>query len=115
MKIYANGIELKFSSQLDKDIAEDIDSWSAEQWNYKWSSQYGSKDWSLEDPAKQGRDKVSIKKVKLFSNAKGVFLYMDNLRPVHSMAIRYNLDTKTQKIFKGTFHLTINEIGPPYE
>jgi len=115
MKIYANGIQLKFSSELDKDIAEDIDSWSAEQWNYKWSNQYGSKDWSLEDPAKQGRDKVTIKKVKLLSNAKGVFLYMDNLRLVHSMAIRYNLDTKTQKIFKGTFHLTINEIGPPYE
>ena len=115
MKIYANGIELKFSSKLDRDIAEDIDSWSAEQWNYKWSSQYGSKDWSIEDPTKQGRDKVTIKRVKLLPNAEGVFLYVDNLRPVHSMAIKYNLDTQERKLFKGVFHLTINNLGPLYE
>ncbi len=115
MKIYANGVELKFSSKLDRDIAEDIDSWSAEQWNYKWSSQYGSKDWSIKEPAKQGRDKVAIKRVKLLPNAQGVFLYVDNLRPVHSMAIKYNLDTQERKLFKGVFHLTINKIGPLYE
>ena len=115
MKVYTNGIRLNFSTALDKKIAEDIDSWSAEQWNYKWSSQYGSKDWSVKDPAKQGRDEVFIKNAKLLPNGKDVFLHMENVMPVHSMAIKYNLDTKEGKIFKGTFHLTVNKAGPIFE
>jgi hypothetical protein len=115
MKVCTNGIRLNFSTALDKKIAEDIDSWSAEQWNYKWTSQYGSKDWSVKDPAKQGRDAVSIKKAKLLPNGKDVFLHMEKVLPVHSMAIKYNLDTKEGKIFKGTFHLTVNKVGPIFE
>lgn len=115
MKVYTNGIRLNFSTALDRKIAEDIDSWSAEQWNYKWSSQYGSKDWSVKDPAKQGRDEVFIKNAKLLPNGKDVFLHMEKVLPVHSMAIKYNLDTKEGKIFKGTFHLTVNKAGPILE
>jgi hypothetical protein len=115
MKVHANGIRLTFSTPLDKKIAEDIDSWSIEQWNYKWSSQYGSKDWSVKDPAKQGRDPVKIKSIKLFSNSKSVFLQIDKVQPVHSMAIKYNLDTAKGKIFKGIFHLTVNKVGPVFE
>jgi len=115
MKVYANGVRLNFSTALDRKIAEDIDSWSAEQWNYKWTSQYGSKDWSAKDPAKQGRDAVSIKNAKLLPNGKDVFLHMEKVLPVHSMAIKYNLDTKDSRIFKGTFHLTVNKVGPVFE
>jgi hypothetical protein len=30
------------------------------------------------------------------------------------MAIRYNLDTAKGKIFKGTYHLTVNTVGKPF-
>jgi len=110
MKVHANGIRLTFSTALDKKIAEDIESWSAEQWNYKWSATYGSKDWSVKDPARQGRDKITIQSAKLLPDGKSVFLQMP-VQPVHSMAIQYNLDTAAGKIFKGTFHLTINKLG----
>ena len=115
MKVHADGIRLTFSTSLDKKIAEDTDSWSAEQWNYKWSSQYGSKDWSVKDPARQGRDSVGIKSVKLLSSGKSVFLQTDKVQPVHSMSIKYNLDTAKGKIFKGIFHLTVNKVGPAFE
>jgi glucose/arabinose dehydrogenase len=110
MKVYANGIRLTFSAALDKKIAEDIESWSLEQWNYKWTSAYGSKDWSVKNPTKQGRDVIVIQSAKLLSDGKSVFLQMP-VQPVHSMAIQYNLDTATGKIFKGTLHLTINKMG----
>jgi len=37
---------------------------------------------------------------------------MKEVKPVHSMAIRYNLDTGAGKIFKDTFYLTINKVPP---
>jgi hypothetical protein len=114
MKIHANGIRLTFSTALDKKIAEDIDSWAAEQWNYKWTAAYGSKDWSVKDPAKQGRDPITIQSAKLLPDGKSVFLQIAKVQPVHSMAIRYNLDTAKGKIFKGTYHLTVNTVGKPF-
>ena len=111
MKIHANGIRLTFSTPLDKKIAEDIDSWSAEQWNYRWTAAYGSKDWSVKDPNKQGRDPIAIKNAKLLPDGKSVFLQIAKVAPVHSMAIQYNLDTAKGKIFKGTYYLTVNEVG----
>jgi hypothetical protein len=111
MKVHANGIRLTFSTPLDKKIAEDIDSWSAEQWSYKWSSQYGSKDWSVKNPGKQGRDPVTIQSAKFLPDGKSVFLQMDKVQPVHSMAIKYNLDTVTGKIMRGEYFLTINQVG----
>ena len=114
MKVHANGIRLTFSTPLDKKIAEDIDSWSAEQWSYKWSSQYGSKDWSVKNPGKQGRDPVTIQSAKFLPDGKSVFLQMDKVQPVHSMAIKYNLDTVTGKIMRGEYFLTINQVGAAY-
>lgn len=111
MKVHANGIRLTFSVPLNKKIAEDIDSWSAEQWNYKWTSQYGSKDWSVKDPTNQGRDPLTIQSIKLLSDGKSVFLAMRKVEPVHSMAIRYNLDTATGIIMRGEYFLTINQVG----
>ena len=115
MKVHANGIRLTFSTALDKKIAEDIESWSAEQWNYKWTSAYGSKDWSVKNPAKQGRDAVTIKSAKLLPDGKSVFLQIPKVQPVHSMAIQYNLDTAAGKIFRGTFHLTVNKVGTAFK
>jgi hypothetical protein len=31
------------------------------------------------------------------------------------MAIKYNLDTAKGKIFRGTYYLTVNEVGPKFE
>ncbi len=114
MKIHANGIRLTFTTALDKKIAEDIDSWAAEQWNYKWTAAYGSKDWSVKNPNKQGRDPLVIQSAKLLPDGNSVFLQIAKVQPVHSMAIRYNLDTAKGKIFKGTYYLTVNELGKPF-
>ncbi len=112
LKVYSTGIQLTFSERLDKKIAEDVDSWAAEQWNYQWSGTYGSKDWSVKDPSKQGRDPVGILDVRLLPDGRSVFLRMNKVKPVHSMAIRYNLDTVDGEIFKNTFYLTINKVAP---
>ena len=115
MKIHSNGISLTFGTALDKNIAEKKDSWSAEQWNYKWTAAYGSKDWSVTNPNKQGRDPVSIRSAKLSPDGRTVLLQISKVVPAHSMAIKYNLDTVNGKIFRGTFHLTINQTGPAHE
>ena len=60
---------------------------------------------------KQGRDPLTIQGIKLLSDGKSVFLGIRKVEPVHSMAIRYNLDTATGIIMRGEYFLTINQVG----
>ena len=113
LAVHSNGIKLTFSKPIDRDTANDPDNWSAEQWNYRWAKEYGSKDWSVKDPAVQGRDAVTIKSAKLLADGRSVFLEIPGIQPVMSMTLRYNLDTADGKIFKGDFHLTVNRLGTP--
>ena len=66
----------------------------------------------MKDPSKQGRDSVEISEVRLLPDGRSVFLQINKVKPVHSMGIRYNLDTAAGKIFKDTFYLTINKVAP---
>ena len=56
-------------------------------------------------------DLIAIKNAKLLPDGKSVFLQIEKVAQVHSMAIQYNLDTAQGKIFKGTYNLTVNEVG----
>ena len=49
-KVISDGLELTFSQPLDPDTAEDVESYGVEQWTYRWSAAYGSKDYSVLDP-----------------------------------------------------------------
>src|SRR5205823_5720034 len=66
--VHTNGIELSFAQPLQADTAQNVDSYSIEQWNYRWTSTYGSPDYSVINPEKPGRDSVSLKSVRLSSD-----------------------------------------------
>jgi hypothetical protein len=65
----AGGLRLRFLEPLDKEIAQDGDSWAAEQWNYVYSKEYGSKEWSAVQANVEGHDAVEIKAVRLSTTA----------------------------------------------
>ena len=75
-----------FTDPLDEETAADPDSWSALQWNYKWSSEYGSRHWSVKEPDKQGHDTLGVKSAKLSEDGRSVFLEIPDLRPVMRLA-----------------------------
>jgi len=91
MHVKKDAIELGFTEPLDPEVAGDTDRWAAQQWNYLYSEKYGSPDFSVEDPKKQGRDPVDIKSVKVSTDGKKVTLEIPGLKPVMQMLIRYKL------------------------
>src|SRR5262249_15448143 len=46
LEALTDGVRIRFGRPLDKS-ATDPKAWSVEQWNYRWSGDYGSKDWSV--------------------------------------------------------------------
>ncbi len=107
----SNGVRLKFTQPLDKETAEDVDSYGAEQWNYHWSSTYGSPDFSVAHPGEEGRDAVPVKSARLLKDGRTVFLEMPELTRAMQLAVRYNLAAIDGKSFRGNLYTTVNRLG----
>jgi hypothetical protein len=103
-----NTFTITFSEPLDRELAEDIESYGAEMWNYRWTSNYGSPDFSVANPEKQGRDAVQIQSAKLQPDGKTVVLTIPTLRPAMQFALRYNLETTKGEPIQSALYATIN-------
>lgn len=107
---HSNGITLTFSQPLDRAAAEDAGSYAVRQWNYRYASAYGSKDWSVADPQKEGRDDVVVKSARLSDDGRSVFLETAPLQPVMQMEIKYSLNTADGAAMKNQLWLTLNKL-----
>jgi len=110
--VATNGIALTFSQALTTDTAADTGSYAVSQWNYKYTKEYGSADWSVVDPSKKARDTVEIKSAQLSQDGLKVFLEIPELRPVMQMEIKYNLNATSGQKVKGILYTTIHERRP---
>ncbi|MEX2215753.1 MAG: DUF6797 domain-containing protein [Phycisphaeraceae bacterium] len=111
MKATKTGIAITFTSKLDKELAQDVGSYDIEQWNYRWTQDYGSDHYKVSDPKAKGVDKVKINKATVAADGKTVFLAIDDVKPVMQMKIRYSLESDGGDAIKGEIHSTINVVG----
>lgn len=89
LSVHTNGVRLTFPDKLDPKTAEDPQRYTVEQWNYRWSADYGSQRWSVAKPEQVGQDRVPVKSAKLSADGKSVFLELADVRPVMQMQIRF--------------------------
>ena len=104
-----NGLAITFSQPLDKDSAEDPDSYFVEKWNYWYSAEYGSPEYKVSNPREEGRDPVGILSATLI-DSQTVFLELEEVSPVMQMGVHYFLDAADGTRMKSTLFHTINRI-----
>ena len=85
------GITIGFTGALDTASAGDLENYSMEQWNYRWTQNYGSGEFKVSDPAEKGHDTVEIKSVSVSTDEKHVTLVVEGLKPVMQMKITLNV------------------------
>ena len=105
-----NGVEIAFTSELDSATAADLNNYSVEQWNYLWSSDYGSPEYSVVEPKEKGHDPVEVTKVTLSPDKKTVKLTFDEIAPVMSMKIQMKLKSADGSPMEYTIYNTINKV-----
>ena len=110
VRIRPTGIEITFTAPLDISMAQDVQSYSLEQWNYRWTSNYGSKDFKPSAPDQMGHDKVEIKSAKLSADKRTVFLETGPVRPVMQSLIKLDLKTDDGAPIKYEIFHTINQV-----
>jgi len=88
------GLLVHFNFELDDELAEDPESYSIKAANIKWSQVYGSKEYLIDDPSKQGWSKLKVTSAKLQDDKKCVFLSIDNMQEMHEVKLDVDVETK---------------------
>ena len=113
--VHTNGVRVRFVTELDRAAAEDVGSYAAAHWNYRYAKQYGSKDYLPSDPEKEGHETLEVRAAKLLPDGKGVFLEIPALRTVMQFELRYSLKSAEGKSMKSELHGSINRLGAKWE
>lgn len=110
MHVTKTGVELTFTTELNKKDAEDVGNYSVKRWNYERAEHYGSPEFMVTDPEKKGREPVEVKSAKLSADGRTVTLELADVRPVMQQMIKYFITAKDGSDIKQDIVQTINAI-----
>lgn len=91
LNVTDKGIRITFTNPVDKATAGDVQNYSIQQNNYRWTENYGSPEYKVSNPEEKGRDDVPVKSVTVSEDGKSVFLEVEKLQPVMTMRIKMNI------------------------
>jgi hypothetical protein len=119
IKVQKTSLAITFTNPLEAVSAVDDQNWAIDQWNYQWTKNYGSKMYSIKNPAKVvgdkkqgefGGDVIAIKAIKLSADKKTVFIGIAGLKPVMQSRIRFNIKAADGTVLKQELFHTINRV-----
>jgi len=113
------GMKLTFTSQLDPESASNIENYAVEIWNYKWTSNYGSGEYSTlpeepgkpKDPKKKNHDPLTVKSAKVGDEGRSVFLEIEGVKPVMQMKITMRIQSAEKTPANCEIYNTIHELS----
>ncbi|WP_165073647.1 DUF6797 domain-containing protein [Paludisphaera rhizosphaerae] len=105
-----NGVVLKFNLPIDSTALAQPGSCFAQVWNYRYSPNYGSKEYSTRHPGTPGHDVLPIRSAHIVEDGKTLFLEMPELQPVDTLHMRLDIGGGApQEMFA-----TIHKLAPPF-
>ena len=113
-RTYKNGIKLTFAEKLDKSTAENIKNLFAQQWNYKYSNAYGSPEYSVKHPNREGHDVLTVKSSHLLDDAKTLFVEISDIDPAMTIHLFGNLKGAAAQSFDLNIFMTALHLEKPF-
>lgn len=112
VNVRPNGIEITFNQKLNEDIAKQLENYRIEQWNYRWTEQYGSAHWSIKNPQWEGQDTVVVQGVEISEGGKKLLLIISeaDLQPVDQMRIQLSLESENGQPYQDSMYMTIHKV-----
>jgi len=108
--VHENGIRVTFSQPLDAAAATDVKQQFAQAWNYRYSSAYGSLEYSPRHPGTPGHDYCEIARAHVLSDARSLFLEMPHLQPVNQLHLRLRVDNGLPR----DMFVTVHKLDVPF-
>jgi putative heme-binding domain-containing protein len=108
--VYRNGVLVEFTQALDRAFVEKAEHHFAQCWNYRYSSGYGSPEYSPSHYGLPGHDPLPIASVLLLADGRSLFLEMPDLQPVNQLHLNLGIARdRTCDLF-----LTVHKLDKPF-
>jgi putative heme-binding domain-containing protein len=107
---HQNGVMLRFSSPIDRDVAAKAAHHFAQCWNYRYSSAYGSPEFSTRHPGVRGHDSLEIRSAHVLQEGRSLFLEIPRVQPVNQLHLRLALGTEQ----RSDLFLTVHKLDSPF-
>jgi putative heme-binding domain-containing protein len=108
--VHRNGVLVEFTQSLDRGFVEKAEHHFAQCWNYRFSSGYGSREYSPSHYGLPGHDGVPIASTLLLPDGRSLFLEMPDLQPVNQL----HLNIGIAKDRRCDLYLTVHKLDKPY-
>lgn len=108
-----NGVIVRFSEAIDP-ASVTLENTFCQQWNYLYSAGYGSPEFSVKEPGRQGHDWVDVKSVRLLPDGKSVFVEIPQMHPVMQFHLHMRLKTVAGHVFKPDVLASVYELRPDF-
>jgi hypothetical protein len=116
------GVTLTFPVKLDPELVGDLASYSVQRWDYVRGPQYGSGEFSVDEPdtaareqalaaesqKHRKRDTVKVESAKLSEDGKTLELVLEGMKPAMSLKIGYDLEDEDGEVIKSEIHSTVH-------
>ena len=110
VRVVPKGLELRFSFAVDPKSACDAQSWRGEMWDYHWSREYGSDQFSvLKRGEEEGRDALAIQDIRLMDE-RTVRLSIPDLQACDQFSLEMNFMDAQGNRFIEQVYLTVHEV-----
>lgn len=110
LHVRPTGVEITFTSPLDPASVRDLQNWTVERWNYKWTEKYGSPEFKLSDPEAKGHDPVDVKSAELAPDGRTVRLQLASMVPAMQQRIRFALKSASGSPVESEILHTIHKV-----
>ena len=111
IEAHGNGVVVRFSEAVDPQSVS-LENTMCQQWNYLYSAGYGSPEYSVKDPGRQGHDLVDVKSVRLMPDRHSVFIEVPQMHPVMQFHVQMRLMTAAGQVFTPDLYASIFELRP---
>jgi hypothetical protein len=111
--VRTSGVELRFSEPLDPQIIGELANFSAERWNYFYSGNYYSAEYSVTHPKEPKHDILRIKSAHLSANGRTLTLEIADMRKSQQLQINLKLRTADGRLIERVIYLTVPVLDKP--
>jgi hypothetical protein len=109
------GLEVTFGCRLEMTTAQNVSNYSIQQWNYWWSAEYGSADYSLRRRNEKSRDTLSVQSAALQPDGRTVHLKIADLRPAMQTRLVYDLRAASGTPMRESLDFTLHRVRTDQE
>jgi azurin len=108
--VHENGVRISFTLPVDRRMVDELSGHFAQAWNYRYSSAYGSPEFSPRHYGIPGHDALAITSAHVLADGRSIFLEIPELQPVNQLHLHVPVGPgRAQDLF-----LTVHRLDVPF-